>query len=257
MALPQPFLAFAYSLVVNECGELSPETGARVISLLQELISFPTTRSTEISQQIASVIGRGVSAVDRINAILKVPSKPIPNPRPVPLSAEMNRKSNLWSQMEDDRLLAGIHKYGLNRWPSVAKFVGNGRTKAQCGQRWNRTLNPQLKKTKWSNDEEFQLAELVARYGPKSWTRIADEMVTRSDVQCRYHWLQIQRNFKKISQPSGPAQEQSGPSAQPRTAAGISNLTTTQPNSTWDWIAPTGLFDTVTELENDENWPFF
>jgi hypothetical protein len=235
-------LAVAYSFIVSECGDLSPEMGAHVASLLQELISFHTSRSTEISEQITAIIGREVSVVDRINAILKVSSKPIPNPRPVLLSAEINRKSNLWSQMEDDRLHARIHKYGLNRWPSVAKFVGNGRTKTQCGQRWNRTLNPQLKKTKWSNDEEYQLAELVARYGLKSWTKIADEMVTRSDVQCRYHWLQIQRNFRKISRPSGPAQEESGPSAQPRIAARISNLTTTAPNSIWDWIAPTGLF---------------
>jgi hypothetical protein len=230
---------------------------ARMVGLLQELISFHTSRSTEISQQIASIIDRGISAVDRINAILKMPSKPIPNPRPVPLSDEMNRKSNSWSQMEDDRLLAGIHKYGLNRWISVAKFVGNGRTRAQCEQRWNRTLNPQLKKTKWSNVEEYQLAELGARYGPKSWTRIANEMVTRSDVQCRYHWLQIQRTVKKISQPSSPAQKESGPPVQPRIATGMPDLMTTPPKSTWDWIVPTGLFDTVTELENDQNWPFF
>jgi hypothetical protein len=167
---------------------------------------------------------------------------------------EPNRKSNFWSQTEDDRLIAGVHKYGLSRWIPVAKFVGNGRTRAQCNQRWNQTLNPQLKKTKWSDDEEKELGKLVCRYGLKSWTRIAHEMVTRSDVQCRYHWLQMQRCVEAISAPSGPAEDASG---KQQMTAFLQDLKPTPSASLWDWIAPTGLFDAFTGLESEDNSLFF
>jgi hypothetical protein len=207
--MPQtpPFLAVAYSFIVNECGNFSAQTGAIVVNLLRELILFYPCKFIEISQQIASTLGRTVSAIQRINEILKVASTPIPNPPSEPLSLEKKHKRNPWSEMEDDRLFAGIHKYGLSRWFAVAKFVGNGRTKAQCSQRWNRSLTPQLQKTKWTDDEDQRLAELVGRYGLKSWTRIAFEIDTRSDVQCRYRWHQLQRHFKEISTPSDPAEE--------------------------------------------------
>jgi hypothetical protein len=254
MSLTQPFLAVAYSFIVNECGDLSPETAARVVSLLQELIRFHTSRSTEISQQIATTIGRRVSALERINAILKVPSKPIPEPSPEPLSLEANRKTNFWSQTEDDRLFAGIQKYGIARWIPVAKFVGNGRTRAQCSQRWNRTLDPQLKRTNWSDAEERELAELVDRYGLKSWTRIAHQMVRRSDVQCRYHWLQMERRIKAISPLSSPAEDAA---AKQRTAACLHNSKAIPPGSIWDWMAPTGFFDAFAGSESDDDSLFF
>jgi hypothetical protein len=35
---------------------------------------------------------------------------------------------------------------------------------------------------------------LVAKYGDKSWIRVSRELVSRSDVQCRYRYLQLQRD---------------------------------------------------------------
>ncbi|OHT04890.1 Myb-like DNA-binding domain containing protein [Tritrichomonas foetus] len=107
------------------------------------------------------------------------------------LSAHKRRKINPWNQVEDFRLLAGIHKYGLDNWLAVSKFVGNSRTRAQCSQRWNRGLDPNLKKCRWTYEEERQLLELIKVYGVKAWTQISQKLGNRSDVQCRYHYNQM------------------------------------------------------------------
>jgi hypothetical protein len=107
---------------------------------------------------------------------------------------EGKRHQSPWSRLEDDRLLRAIHKFGLGNWVAVAQFVGAGRSRSQCSQRWNRGLNPQLRKYSWSPDEEQQLKTLVDLHGMKAWTTIAREIGTRSDVQCRYHYMQMQRD---------------------------------------------------------------
>jgi hypothetical protein len=37
-----------------------------------------------------------------------------------------------WNPYEDNRLFAGIHRFGFDFWQFVTSFVENGRTKAQC-----------------------------------------------------------------------------------------------------------------------------
>ncbi|OHT11918.1 Myb-like DNA-binding domain containing protein [Tritrichomonas foetus] len=106
------------------------------------------------------------------------------------------RKLHPWSQTEDNRLLAGIVKYGVENWHHIAQFVENSRSKAQCSQRWFRGLDPSIRKCRWTYDEEIQLNKLVEKFGLKSWTKIAAKMKNRSDVQCRYHYNQMVKSQK-------------------------------------------------------------
>ena len=112
------------------------------------------------------------------------------------------KKTRSWTEYEDQRLLAGIHKFGTDNWVSVASFVGNGRTRAQCSQRWTRGLDPRISKDKWSLEDEESLMRLVIQYGTKSWTRIAQEIGNRSDVQCRYHYKQMKQEMELDSDSS-------------------------------------------------------
>jgi hypothetical protein len=115
---------------------------------------------------------------------------------------------------EDIRLFAGFHKFGLSssyNWSTVARFVGNGRTRSQCSQRWIRVLNPRISKDLWTATKDERLVELVAQLGEKAWMKVANQMGNRSDVQCRYHYLQIQRvgyrpRQRPASQPPQPPQ---------------------------------------------------
>ncbi len=51
--------------------------------------------------------------------------------------------------------------------------------------------NENIKNGKWSEEEDEQLKTLVKTYGCKNWKRVAEEMPTRSAVQCLHRWTKI------------------------------------------------------------------
>ncbi len=63
-------------------------------------------------------------------------------------------------------------------WTEIVKALGGKRTTKQCRERWSNHLDPSLKKTKWTVEEDEYLVEAQARLG-NSWTRIAMEMPGR------------------------------------------------------------------------------
>ena len=109
----------------------------------------------------------------------------------------LRRQTRQWTKEEDDRLREATKLYGTQRWHAIAQYVGNGRNQSQCSQRWQRVLDPKIKKTNWSEEEDRQLLQLVENYGTQRWMRIANEIGDRSDVQCRYRYYQIQKLGRK------------------------------------------------------------
>jgi nuclear transport factor 2 (NTF2) superfamily protein len=133
--------------------------------------------------------------IEKLEAILRTPQFPLPcHGPPTAVAQDVRAKTRPWSSYEDQRLLAGIYRFGFVDWQLIAMFVGNGRTKAQCSQRWTRGLDPKLCKEQWSTEEDARLVDLVALYGEKSWTRIVSELGNRCDVQCRYRYKQLQKD---------------------------------------------------------------
>ena len=160
--------------------------------------SFVTGRIPypEASRLLVQYLG-DTSILDRISTIMQTPEQPLPvlsNPGPGARNARA--KTRPWTPYEDQRLLAGLHRYGFSDWTTIARFVGNGRSKSQCSQRWNRGLDPAINKAQWSAEEENILLQMIALYGDKCWTKIAYELGNRSDVQCRYHYKQMLREDK-------------------------------------------------------------
>jgi hypothetical protein len=142
-----------------------------------------------------SAVAGAEDVVTRIQTIMEVTDDQLPMPAEArPADPKLRAKQRPWSSAEDARLLAGIHRFGLDSWQSVATFVGNGRSKAQCAQRWTRGLDPKLRKCSWTAQEDMQLVMLVLQLGPNRWTRIAGEIGNRCDVQCRYRFKQLQRD---------------------------------------------------------------
>jgi len=101
-----------------------------------------------------------------------------------------------WTLKEDHRLIKAIHLFGVDDWSDVVKFVGNGRTRAQCVQRWRRGLNPHLSKQRWTAEEEERLLCLVKKHGKNGWAHISRLLGNRSDVQCRYRYIQMKKDNK-------------------------------------------------------------
>ena len=110
-------------------------------------------------------------------------------------------KNRMWNRFEDARLFHGVQIYGTNAWSLVAQYVGNGRTRSQCSQRWSRGIDPSISRNKWTKAEMDKLMSLVAKYGDNNWVKIASEMGQRCDVQCRYRYKQIVKSRSKVELP--------------------------------------------------------
>ncbi|KAF9563717.1 hypothetical protein CPC08DRAFT_632473 [Agrocybe pediades] len=92
-----------------------------------------------------------------------------------------------WTLDSDGKLLKAVESCGLDNWQLVALNVSDQVTAAQCQNRWNRTLNPALKRGAWTEREDERLRKAVAGYG-KSWVQVAATIPGRNNDQCRERW---------------------------------------------------------------------
>lgn len=76
--------------------------------------------------------------------------------------------------MVDEILKAAVSKYGLNQWSRVASLLAR-KTAKQAKARWNEYLDPRLKKSDWSAEEDEKLLNL-ARLMPNQWRSIASKI---------------------------------------------------------------------------------
>lgn len=99
-----------------------------------------------------------------------------------------NVNQSLWKNSEDEILKASVMKYGLNQWGRIASLFAK-RTAKQCKARWDEWLDPHIKKTEWSREEDEKLLHL-AKLMPTQWRTIAP-IVGRTASQCleRYEGL--------------------------------------------------------------------
>ncbi|KAJ1409760.1 hypothetical protein B484DRAFT_336577 [Ochromonadaceae sp. CCMP2298] len=90
-------------------------------------------------------------------------------------------KGGVWKNTEDEILKAAVMKYGKNAWARVASLL-NRKSAKQCKARWYEWLDPSIKKTEWSKDENERLLHL-AKLMPNQWRTIAP-IVGRTAAQC-------------------------------------------------------------------------
>jgi hypothetical protein len=197
MAGDSPLVDIAMSYVRSPMGSSETFDLSPVRQTLTSFIKNELTYS-ECCDVLTPILGTS-EPISKVLTILEVPDNPLPIPvafsHPSP-PHQIRAKTRTWSAAEDQRLLAGVHRFGLDDWPAVAAFVGSGRTKAQCAQRWHRGLDPKISKSHWSADEDEKLVKLVCDLGQKSWSRIAGQLANRCDVQCRYRFKQLQKEEK-------------------------------------------------------------
>ncbi|CAH7674955.1 pre-mRNA splicing factor component-domain-containing protein [Phakopsora pachyrhizi] len=97
-------------------------------------------------------------------------------------------KGGVWRNTEDEILKAAISKYGKNQWARISSLLVR-KTPKQCKARWYEWLDPSIKKTEWSKEEDEKLLHL-AKLMPTQWRTIAP-VVGRTANQCleRYQRL--------------------------------------------------------------------
>lgn len=97
---------------------------------------------------------------------------------------------------EDERLRSLVSMLGENNWGEVAAKLGT-RSARQCRERFKNYLSPNLKNEPWTEQEDNLLREKYAEYGAK-WSVIANYFHTRSDVNIKNRWAQLQNRSIKI-----------------------------------------------------------
>ncbi|KAJ4459607.1 hypothetical protein PAPYR_4338 [Paratrimastix pyriformis] len=114
-----------------------------------------------------------------------------PNEPERPRKKVERKKPRKWTEHEDLRLIIAVSKLGTSNWKRIATSVGGGRTGDQCSQHWHRVLAPDIRKGGWTEAEDNTLREQVRLHGKNSWTKVAKNIVGRTDIQCRYRWLRL------------------------------------------------------------------
>ncbi|NWW26838.1 SNPC4 protein, partial [Falcunculus frontatus] len=102
-------------------------------------------------------------------------------------SVDPSLKKGPWTPEEDAMLMAAVKKYGEKDWYKIRTEVP-GRSDAQCRDRYLKALHWDVKKGKWSLEEEEQLIELVQKHGLGHWSKIASELPHRTGSQCLSKW---------------------------------------------------------------------
>jgi len=97
-------------------------------------------------------------------------------------------KGGVWKNTEDEILKVAVMKYGKNQWARISSLLVRKSAK-QCKARWYEWLDPSIKKTEWTREEDEKLLHL-AKLMPTQWRTIAP-IVGRTPSQCleRYEKL--------------------------------------------------------------------
>ena len=90
-------------------------------------------------------------------------------------------KGGIWKNSEDEILKSAVMKYGLNQWSRISSLLVRKSAK-ECKARWYEWLDPSIKKTEWSREEEEKLLHLHKIF-PTQWRTIAPT-IGRTPAQC-------------------------------------------------------------------------
>ena len=92
---------------------------------------------------------------------------------------------------EDQKILAWVREHGPGQWSRIARTIP-GHTGQQVLHRWRKIGAKKRRTGSWTEeeDEALRVAVSVFTNGQRiKWTLIADQIPTRTDVQCRERWM--------------------------------------------------------------------
>ncbi|XP_015580863.2 transcription factor MYB106 [Ricinus communis] len=96
-------------------------------------------------------------------------------------------KKGPWTPEEDQKLLAYIEEHGHGSWQALPAKAGLQRCGKSCRLRWTNYLRPDIKRGKFSLQEEQTIIQLHALLGNK-WSAIATHLPKRTDNEIKNYW---------------------------------------------------------------------
>ncbi|XP_071446175.1 snRNA-activating protein complex subunit 4-like [Hetaerina americana] len=96
-----------------------------------------------------------------------------------------------WTEAENDKLEEIASKYNMENWDQIAKELNTNRSSFQCFVQYQRNLNRNLRKSKWTEEEDNKLRKIIqeCRVGDYiPWSKVALRMKERTKVQVYNRW---------------------------------------------------------------------
>ncbi|XP_043717584.1 transcription factor MYB93-like, partial [Telopea speciosissima] len=104
-----------------------------------------------------------------------------------PCCDEVGLKKGPWTPEEDQKLMDYIQKHGHGSWRALPKLAGLNRCGKSCRLRWTNYLRPDIKRGKFSEDEERTIIQLHSVLGNK-WSAISTHLPGRTDNEIKNFW---------------------------------------------------------------------